>query len=151
MPISVWNEDAPRRLANQRVFTTGYTGKDINDLKPMLEALEAMLVDIRFAPYSRVFHWRKVYLKSLLGEKYRHIPNLGNRTYKEDRITVQNLKLGVETILSLPSNIVLMCACEKTENCHRRLIVEELEQREIRTEEISNWKTRDVSSQNRLF
>ncbi len=151
MPISVWNEDAPRRLENQRIFTTGYTGKDINDLKPMLEALEAMLVDIRFAPYSRVFHWRKVYLKSLLGEKYRHIPNLGNRTYKEDRMTIQNLQLGVETILSLPSNIVLLCACEKTENCHRRLIVEELEKRAIQTEDISNWKTRDRSIQNELF
>lgn len=138
-------------MNNQRIFTTGYTGRDINDLKPMLEALDAMLIDIRFAPFSQVFHWRKVYLKSLLGEKYRHIPNLGNRTYKEDKISIQNLKLGIETILNLPFNVVLMCACEKTEKCHRRLIVEELANREIKTEEILTWKTRDASTQTKLF
>lgn len=138
-------------MINQRIFTTGYTGKDINDLKPMLTALDAMLIDIRFVPYSQVFHWRKVYLKSLIGEKYRHIANLGNRTYKENKITIQNLNLGLETILHFPSNIVLMCACEKTENCHRRLIVEELEKQEIETEEILSWKTRDKASQIKLF
>ncbi len=134
-----------------KIYTTGYTGKDVNDLKPMLEALDAMLIDIRFAPYSQVMHWRKVYLKALLGEKYRHIPNLGNRTYKENKITIQNLKLGIETILNLPTNIVLMCACEKTENCHRRVIIEELKNREVETEEILTWRTRDNSTQENLF
>lgn len=136
---------------SQKIYTTGYTGKDINDLKPMLEALDAILIDIRFAPFSHVMHWRKIYLKSLLGDKYRHLSNLGNRTFKENKITIQNLLLGVETILSLPFNLVLMCACEKTANCHRRLIVEELAKREVETEEISTWKTRDSSTQDNLF
>jgi uncharacterized protein (DUF488 family) len=96
-------------------------------------------------------HWRKVYLKALLGEKYRHIPNLGNRTYKEDKISIQNLKLGIETILHLPSNVVLMCSCEKTENCHRRIIAEELRQTEIESKEIANWKTSDFFTQKVLF
>ncbi len=135
----------------KKIYTTGYTGKDINELKPMLEALDAMLLDIRFAPFSRVMCWRKVYLKALLGEKYRHIANLGNRTYKEDKITIQNLNLGIETILNLPFNVVLMCACEKMENCHRRVIVEELSKREVATEEITSWKTKDSSTQTKLF
>jgi uncharacterized protein (DUF488 family) len=134
-----------------KIFTTGYTGKDINDLKPMLEALDAMLIDIRFAPFSQVFHWRKVYLKALVGDRYRHIANLGNRTYKENKITIQNLELGINTILNLPSNVVLMCACEKMENCHRRLIVEELHKKGTETFEINNWKTRDASVQSNLF
>lgn len=135
----------------RRIFTTGYTGKDIGDLKPMLEALDAMLIDIRFAPYSQVFHWRKVYLKTLLGERYRHVPNLGNRTYREDKITIQNLKLGVETLLRLPYDLVLMCACERTAACHRRLIVAELEEQGVGTEELLTWKPRDASAQTRLF
>jgi uncharacterized protein (DUF488 family) len=130
-------------MAHQKIFTTGYTGKDFNELKPLVEALEAMLIDIRFNPYSRIMHWRKIYLKSLLGEKYRHIPNLGNRTYQEDKITIQNLQLGVETILNLPSNIILMCTCEKIEKCHRRLIVAELNNREIQTDELLIWKTNE--------
>ena len=68
------------------IYTTGYTGKDINDLKPMLEALDSILIDIRFAPYSQILHWRQMYLKVLLGKKYLHIPNLGNRTFKEGRL-----------------------------------------------------------------
>ncbi len=136
----------------QKIFTTGYTAKNINDLRPMLEALEAILIDIRFAPYSRIMHWQKVYLKALLGNRYRHIPNLGNRTYKEDgKITIQNLQLGLETVLSLNTNAILMCACEKPEDCHRRLIIAELKQRNIETEEILTWKTRDGALQTNLF
>lgn len=133
------------------IYTTGYTGKDINDLKPMLEALDAILIDIRFAPYSQILHWRQMYLKVLLGKRYLHIPNLGNRTYKEDKITIQNLKLGVETVLSLEANVVMMCACEKPENCHRRVIIEEFRKRNIETIELETWKTRDSASQLRLF
>ncbi len=138
-------------MINKKIFTTGCTGKSINDLKPMLAELDAMLIDIRFTAESQVMCWRKVYLKALLGEKYRHILNLGNRTFKEDKITIQNLNLGIETILNLPFNLVLMCACEKIEDCHRRVIVEELEKREVATREISNWKTPDVSIQNNFF
>ena len=135
----------------QKIFTTGYTAKDINDLRPMLDALEAVLVDIRFAPYSQVLHWRQIYLKVLLGSKYLHIPNLGNRTYKEDKITIQNLQLGLETVLSLSKNAILMCACETAEKCHRRVIIAELKKRNIETEEILTWKTRDSSQQSKLF
>lgn len=135
----------------QKIFTTGYTGKDINDLKPMLDALDAVLVDIRFAPFSQILHWRQVYLKILLGKQYRHIPNLGNRTYKEGKITIQNLRLGVETVLNLETNAVLMCACEKAENCHRRVVIEEFQRLGIETIEIETWKTRDASVQSSLF
>ena len=135
----------------QKIFTTGYTGKDINDLKPMLQALDAILVDVRFAPFSQVLHWRQMYLKILLGKKYLHIPNLGNRTYKEEKITIQNLKLGLETVLNLEVNVVLMCACERVENCHRRVIIEEFGKRNIETIELETWKTRDSAVQIKLF
>jgi len=124
----------------QKIFTTGYTAKDINDLRPMLDALNAVLVDIRFAPYSQVLQWRQIYLKVLLGSKYLHISNLGNRTFKEEKITIQNLGLGLETVFSLNKNVLLMCVCETAEKCHRRVITAELNKRGIETEEISNWK-----------
>ena len=125
-----------------RIFTTGYGGgKNINDLKPLIERLGAILADIRFTPYSQVMVWRQIYLKTLLGSRYLHIPNLGNRSFKEpDKITIQNLKLGIETLLSLNSNLILFCGCEKFENCHRRLISEELSKRGIETVEIDDWK-----------
>lgn len=134
-----------------RIYSTGYTGKDINDLKPMLDALDACLVDVRFSPTSQIMHWRQVYLKILLGRKYLHIPNLGNRTFKEEKITIQNLKLGIETLLNLDHNTVLFCACERVENCHRRVIIAELNKQGIEVEELKTWKTRDSAHQNSLF
>ena len=126
----------------RKIFTTGYSGKEISDLKPMLERLDAMLFDIRFAPHSQIMHWRKIYLKALLGEKYRHIPNLGNRTFNENKITIQNLQLGIETLLNLETNVVLMCACELAENCHRSVIAQELSKREVETFELSDWNSK---------
>ena len=131
----------------QKIYTTGYGGKNIADLKSMLGALDAVLIDIRFAPHSEILHWRKVYLKVLLDRKYLHVPNLGNRTFKEDKITIQNLKLGIETILNLNKNVVLMCGCEKSENCHRLTIAGELMKQGIETEEVSDWKK--YASQNK--
>ena len=81
-----------------------------------------------------------MYLKVLLDWKYLHVPNLGNRTFKEEKITIQNLQLGIETILNLDKNAVLMCGCEKIENCHRLVIAGELMKQGIETEEISDWK-----------
>jgi hypothetical protein len=126
-------------MINQ-IYTTGYAGKDINDLKPLTDALDATLVDIRFSPYSEVVVWRQIYLKTLLGRKYVHILNLGNRSYKEDKIAIQNLKLGVETLISLDASAILFCDCEKLESCHRRVIIEELKKRGIETIEILDWR-----------
>ena len=124
-----------------RIFATGYAGRDINDLKPLVETLGAILVDIRFAPYSQVMFWRQVYLKTLLGKKYLHIANLGNRNFKErEKISIQNVGLGIETLLSLNTNSLLFCACAEQKNCHRRVIIEELQKRGIETTEITDWK-----------
>ncbi len=134
-----------------QIYSTGYTGKDINDLKPLISALDAVLVDVRFSPASQVLHWRQNYLKVLLKHKYLHIPNLGNRTFKENKITIQNLQLGVETLLKLDKNAVIFCACDNVENCHRRLIIEELQKQNVAVEELKTWKTRDSAMQLNLF
>jgi uncharacterized protein (DUF488 family) len=134
-----------------QIYSTGYTGKDINDLKPLISALDAVLVDVRFSPTSQVLHWRQNYLKVLLKRKYLHIPNLGNRTFKEDKITIQNLQLGVETLLKLDENAVLFCACDVVENCHRRYIIEALHKQNVEVEELKTWNTRDSATQLSLF
>lgn len=124
-----------------RIFATGYAEKDINDLKPLVERTGTILVDIRFAPHSEVMFWRRVFLKTLLGGKYLHIVNLGNRSFKErDKVSIQNLQLGIETLLGLNTNSILFCACAEAENCHRRVIIEALKKRGIETTEISDWK-----------
>ena len=68
---------------NVRFYTTGFGGRDINDLKPMLDAFDAVLVDVRFSPTSVVMRWRQIYLKTLLHEKYLNVPQLGCRAFRE--------------------------------------------------------------------
>lgn len=121
-------------------YTTGYAGKDINDLKPMLDALDAVLVDVRFSPTSEIVFWRQIYLKTLLREKYHHLPQLGNRAFREGKAQIQNLDLGIKILVTFNSNAVLMCGCEDAEKCHRSVIAQELRRKGFDAQELESWK-----------
>lgn len=124
-----------------RFYTAGYAGKDINDLKPILNSLDAVLVDIRFSPTSEIMFWRQIYLKALLREKYHHVPQLGNRAFREGKVQIQNLDLGIKILVSFNSNAVLMCGCDDVKECHRSVIAEELRRKGFNAEELKNWKS----------
>lgn len=127
-------------MSEQIIYTTGYSGKDFADLKPLIEMLDGVLVDIRFSPHSRRAEWTQSYLKLLLKNRYRHVPALGNRTFKENKITIQNLPLGIKTVQSFGINAVLLCGCENFEKCHRAVIAAELRKLNIQTKELTSWK-----------
>jgi len=123
-----------------KFYTTGFPGQDINDLKLMLGALDAVLIDIRFTPASETMRWRQIYLKTLLREKYRHVPQLGSRAFRSGSNQIQNLELGVKILISFQANAVLMCECSEVKNCHRRVIAEDLRRRGFESEELGDWK-----------
>jgi uncharacterized protein (DUF488 family) len=129
-------------LILMKIYTTGYTGKAVEQLSALLDFYEAVLADIRFAPHSRHLQWTKNYLTVLLKNRYRHVPSLGNRNYKTGGIQIHNLELGIRLLESWKENVVLMCACAELENCHRRVVKNEFERRGFETEEILSW---DVS------
>lgn len=124
-------------------YTTGYTGKQVEQLPALLDFYDAVLADIRFAPVSRHLQWTKNYLALMLKERYRHVAALGNRNYREHggAIQIHNLEIGVRLIESWDTNVVLLCACENLENCHRRVVKTELERRGREVAEISDWNT----------
>lgn len=122
------------------IYTTGYTEKDVADLPDLLENLDAILVDIRFSPNSKHLVWTKNYLSLLLKRRYRHIPQLGNRAYKEGKIQIQNLELGIRLLSDLDDNAVLLCACKNLNECHRFVVMNELLKRNFQVEEIKSWK-----------
>lgn len=124
-----------------KFYTTAYAGRDINDLKPMLNRFDSVLVDVRFSPTSELMRWRQVYLKTLLREKYRHVPQLGNRANRAGLNQIQHLELGLKILTSFGTNAVLMCECADTESCHRLVIAKELRRRGFEAEEIEDWKS----------
>lgn len=133
-------ETAPRQKI--KFYTTSYAGKDINDLKPLLNTLDAVLVDVRFSPTSEIMRWRQVYFKTLLREKYFHLPQLGNRTFREgSSVQIQNLELGVKVLISFNANAVLMCECADPKTCHRLAIANELRRKGFDAEDLESWKT----------
>lgn len=123
-----------------KFYTTGYAGKDINDLKPMLNSLKAVLVDVRFSPTSEIMFWRQIYLKTLLREKYQHVPHLGSRALREGNSQIQNLDLGIKILVSFNSNAVLMCGCDDVKECHRLVIAQELRRKGFDAEELETWE-----------
>lgn len=132
-------ETAPQKKI--KFYTAGCAGKDINDLKPLLKRLDAVLVDVRFSPTSELMCWRQIYLKTLLREKYFHLPQLGNRAFREERVQIQNLDLGIKILISFNANAVLMCECADLETCHRLVIANELGRKGFDVEERENWKS----------
>jgi len=122
-----------------KFYTTGYAGRDINDLKPMLNLLSSVLVDVRFSPTSEIMRWRQIYLKTLLREKYHHLPHLGCRAFREGKAQIQNLDLGIKVLVSFNANAILMCECADLKNCHRLIVAEELRSLGFETKELVDW------------
>jgi hypothetical protein len=128
-------------------YTTGYTGKAVEQLPALLDFNDAILADIRFAPVSRHLQWTRNYLSLMLKDRYRHVAALGNRNYKTHggAIQIHNLEIGIRLIQSWETNVILMCACQDLENCHRRLVKAELERRGCDVQEITSWDTSQPS------
>lgn len=128
-------------------YTTGYTGKPVEQLPALLDYYDAVLADIRFAPVSRHLEWTKSYLALMLKDRYRHVAALGNRNYKthDGAIQIHNLEIGIRLVQSWERNVILLCACETIENCHRRIVKNALETRGCEVEELTSWDTTQPS------
>ena len=137
-------EKAKRELIAPCIYTTGFADKDFAVLPDLLDFLDAILIDIRFAPtIGSQIQWRKDYLRLLLKKKYLHVPHLGSRISKgSGKYLIQNLDLGIKIITELKTNLLLMCDCHKPEACHRSLISQKLKEQGIETEEVANWNSR---------
>jgi len=141
---NVLAEKSKKGLVAPCVCTTGFADKDFTDLPNLLDFLDAVLIDIRFAPtIGKQVEWRKDYLRLLLKDRYLHVPHLGNRISKGSGThSIQNLNLGIKIITELRMNLLLMCECLRFEDCHRALISQKLKEQGIETEEIIEWNTK---------
>jgi uncharacterized protein (DUF488 family) len=124
-----------------RIYTTGYTGKKPGDLLALARDNNAAIVDIRKSASSRVPCWRGPDLASLLGELYVHVPQLGNNNYKSGGdIQIADIEGGVRLVLDIEKPVViLLCACERAESCHRSVVAEALRERGQRVSELASW------------
>ncbi|GIK37881.1 MAG: hypothetical protein BroJett011_17140 [Chloroflexota bacterium] len=110
----------------QSLYTFGYSGKQPDELLALVEQLDAVVADIRFSPRSRIPQWNGGRLAQLLGDRYHHLPALGNRNYKDGPVEIVDLEAGLPQVADLLVHqpVILLCVCADIQHCHRRLAAE---------------------------
>jgi uncharacterized protein (DUF488 family) len=112
----------------RQVHGIGYNGRTLDDLRRIVEDLDAYLVDIRFAPYSRNPAFRKAALDKAFGDRYRYLQTFGNRNYKGGPVNLVDYTAGRAALEALDKPALLMCMCKDPASCHRTVILERLAQ-----------------------
>ncbi len=131
---------APKKVS---FYTTGFMGREVADLKPLLAKLDAVLIDIRMSLHSQSVQWNQAYLKILLKGQYRHIAQLGNRHSEKGTNAIQHLALGVHIVTSFKMNAVL-CECADARSCHRTVIAQELSRQGFSVQELESWEVTGI-------
>lgn len=117
-----------------RLFTYGYraTGASMADLQTYAAA-GALILDIRYWPWTRNREWHTDTLYERLHEetlavRYMPMRALGNVNYRGGDIQIANLEYGLselrDCIDAHPAGVVMLCACEDVESCHRSYVAE---------------------------
>jgi uncharacterized protein (DUF488 family) len=110
-----------------KLYTLGYTGIKPDQLLTKAIELEAIVLDIRYAPRSRVLQWNAMELARRLGQSYQHVPALGNVNYKNGGpIEINRPRIGTQQVVSMlvTQAVILLCACPDVSTCHRRVVAE---------------------------
>jgi hypothetical protein len=94
------------------IYTIGYQGRSFEDIRAHVLKLDAVLVDIRYAPYSPRLEFRRAALAQALERRYCWMQTLGNRAYKSGGpVEVVDYPAGRAILAALDKPAILMCAC----------------------------------------
>lgn len=113
-----------------RVYTVGYGGHRQRPahLLETVVAAGGVVVDVRLSARSRLPQWSGAQLRAVFGDRYEHVPELGNRNYKRPGCAVElvDAEAGIARVLSLLADqpVVLLCGCADWRRCHRRVVAE---------------------------
>ena len=112
------------------LYTIGYSGLTLPALQRMVEAHDALLVDIRDNPASRRPGFAKKHLHAQFGTRYVHCQALGNVHYKTGGpIVLRDYPAGLDQmreLLRTTPAVLLLCVCAQVETCHRKVAGEQL-------------------------
>ncbi len=101
-------------------YTLGYAQWSIIDVEYQIDALEAVLTDVRQTPHTTKPGFTKSGLQARFADRYRHLSAFGNVNYKEAPIERANPDKGLRMIRKLNTASVVMCSCQHPKRCPRR-------------------------------
>lgn len=118
-----------------KVYPFGYSAPGaLSSLDALMSDESTLLIDTRFSPRSMRPEWRQEALQSKYNKRYHWAGHfLGNRNFKGGDIVLADPDTGIRglrTYLREGYNLVLLCACREYETCHRKKIVDLLQQAE---------------------
>lgn len=100
------------------IFTIGYQRLAPARLREIAEGLDALVIDCRSSPKSRMRGYGANQIRALLGERYRWMGDqLGGRG-EIDPAGIERLRT-----LSRDRNLMLMCLEEAPGDCHRHFTI----------------------------
>ena len=116
-----------------KIYTIGYSGRTIEELKAITDSHNGGILDIRYSPRSRRPEWSKKRLTALYGNLYLHLWEWGNELYNQGEIQLADFTEGLRVFKGIEEDakaaewngaIFLMCACKEYDRCHRRQVAE---------------------------
>lgn len=114
------------------ILTAGYSGHTVAELHEAVLAMNAVVLDIRMSPRSRMPDWNMDNLFRVLGpHNYRHLPDWGNLNYGgRGDIKLQNPPLGLVQVVRWVRQqpVILLCGCREYSECHRRVCAQLLKE-----------------------
>lgn len=124
-----------------KVYTVGYAHWTANALQKRVQELNALLLDIRYAPRSRRSEWSGEALTERFGDGYVPFRYWGNENYNNGgpiKISPRRFQDGLIILRALPDRpVVLMCGCADYRTCHRRVVAERLQAEGYEVEELT--------------
>jgi hypothetical protein len=123
-----------------KVYPIGYSAPGASmSLETLMQDEQTILVDIRFSVKSmRKPAWSGSALRERYGNRYLWIQELGNvNYYSGGDIKLHRPEKGIERLmmgLQKGYNLILLCTCNEYETCHRKKVVELLQQAEPEVE-----------------
>jgi Protein of unknown function, DUF488 len=120
---------------SSKVRTLGYSNVGAGEkLASWMSDPKTLLIDIRHTPYSYLYDWRSESLQKQYGRRYRWAGEyLGNVNHKLNNspIKLANERAGIQGLrqyLDEGFTLILLCGCRDYEHCHRKTVVNLLQQ-----------------------
>lgn len=129
------------------IYTLGYSGIRPENLRAVAESYDLVVLDVRLSPRSRRPEWTRGRLQALLGQRYLHLPALGNVNYKsQGPVQLADPEVGIALAAQYLENqpVLLLCACRDVATCHRKVAAELLAQ--ATGAEVIHWSPADLAT-----
>ncbi len=124
------------QISRPTVYGIGYSGRTLDEIRQLLEQLDAYLVDIRFVPNSRNPAFRQKALINALGDRYIHVQAFGNPNFRSGGpVEIADYDAGKAALEALDKPTLLMCMCKDPATCHRTVVLRHLAEDGFETQE----------------